>query len=115
MGNLTRGAGTRGSERLSTSYQAFGWYLDDRSEQDERHMPNAGWSQWSAAMCGEHAVSDLYARIQHFAQQTPDRWALADWYNARDGRRIGFEGRAQMGGFGASLLLRKFPRGLIHA
>jgi hypothetical protein len=93
----------------------FGWYLDDRSEADARHMTNAGWSQWTAAMCGRDAVADLHARIKRFATLTPDRWALSDWYNADSGRRIGFEGRAQMGAFGASLLLQKYPRGLLHA
>ena len=100
-------------EWLPLPAQAYGWYLDDLSEQDGRHMTNAGWSQWSAAMCGRQAVADVHTRIKRFAQQTPDRWALSDWYNAHDGRRIGFEGRAQMGGFGASLLLQKFPRGLV--
>ena len=40
--------------------------------------------------------------------------ALTDFYNAVDAKRIGFEGRAQMGGFGASLVLQKYPNGLLH-
>jgi hypothetical protein len=96
--------------------QKYGWYLDDRSENDTRHLTNSGWSEWTAAMCGPAAVADLYARIKRFAQDTPDRWALTDYYNAADGRRLGFEGRAQMGGFGASLAIKKYPRGLLpHA
>ena len=39
---------------------------------------------------------------------------MSDYFNALDARRVGFEGRAQMGGFGASVLLRLYPRGLLH-
>ena len=63
-------------------------------------------------MCDEEA--DLYERIVRFATETTDRWALTDYYNAQTGRHIGFEGRAQMGGFAASIIKKKYPRGLIH-
>ena len=46
---------------------------------------------------------------------TPDRWVLTDYYNADNARRIGFEGRAQMGGFGATVLLKKYPNGIIDS
>lgn len=92
----------------------FAWYLDDRSQADRRHLTNAGWSEWTAAMCGAAAVEDLYARLLRFCRTTVDRWALSDYFNADTGRRIGFEGRAQMGGFGATVLLRKYPKGLLH-
>lgn len=94
--------------------QKFGWFLDDRSETDKRHLTNAGWSEWTAAMCGQTAVDDLYSRILTFSEQTPDRWALTDYANAVTGARVGFEGRAQMGGFGATVLLKMFPKGLLH-
>ena len=99
----------------STVRQRYAWYLDDRSEVDHRHLTNAGWSEWTAAMCGQEAVDDLYARLLRFSRETPDRWALTDYFNAQDGRRVGFEGRAQMGGFAATALLKRFPRGLLHA
>ena len=63
-------------------------------------------------MCGRAAVEDLYARVARFAEDTPDRYALTDYYNAKTARRIGFEGRAQMGGFGATMVLHERPRGL---
>ena len=97
----------------STVRQEFSWFLDDRSETDKRHLTNAGWSEWTAAMCGPAAVRDLYARIRRFAEETPDRWALTDFYNAINGSRHRFEGRAQMGGFGATLVLQKYPHGLM--
>eukprot|EP00039_Didymoeca_costata_P022326 m.346519 g.346519 ORF g.346519 m.346519 type:complete len:773 (+) comp29453_c0_seq1:52-2370(+) len=91
----------------STTRQQYGWYLDDRSETDDRHLTNAGWAEWAAAMCGDEAVADLYNRIRIFAETTPDRYSLTDYYNAVNARRILFEGRAQMGGFGATLMLHK--------
>eukprot|EP01079_Euglenida_sp_SAG-EU17-18_P006828 gene6828-1221_t len=91
----------------------FGWYLDDRSEGDSRHLANHGWTEWIAAMCGPEAQGDLYGRLVKFAESTPDRWALTDYADADTGRRIGFEGRAQMGGFGATLALKKWPGGMI--
>ena len=69
-------------------------YLDDRSERDSRHLTNAGWSEWTAAMCGQDAIDDLYHRLTTFCIETPDRWALTDYYNALSSRRVGFEGRA---------------------
>ena len=94
--------------------QNYSWFLDERSQTDGRHLTNAGWSEWTAAMCGPRAVDDLYQRIMRFCRETPDRWALSDYYNAVDGRRIGFEGRAQMGGFAASVFLKQHPKGLLH-
>lgn len=92
--------------------QPYGWYLDDRSETDGRHLTNAGWSEWAAAMCGKEAVEDLYFRHERFALETPDRMSFTDYYNALTGARLGFEGRAQMGGFGATLVLDKWPNGI---
>ena len=65
-------------------------------------------------MCGQTAVDDLYSRIVKFCRETPDRWALSDYFNAVDGRRIGFEGQAHMGGYRASVLLKQYPKGLLH-
>ena len=78
---------------------------------DARHLTNHGWAEWAAAMCGPDAVADLYGRIKRFASETPDRWALTDYANAANGSRIRFEGRAQMGGFGASLVLAQARTG----
>ena len=94
--------------------QKMAWFLDDRSETDPRHLTNAGWSEWTAAMCGQSAVDDLYKRLLTFSRETPDRWALSDFFNAVTGHRLGFEGRAQMGGFGASAILKMYPKGLLH-
>merc|ERR1712196_159611 len=98
----------------STVRQPYGWFLDDRSETDQLHfnnLTNSGWSEWTAAMCGRPAITDLYGRLKEFAERTPDRWALTDFYNAVNARRFGFEGRAQLGGFAASLILSKYPNG----
>ena len=65
-------------------------------------------------MCGQAAVDDLYSRIIKFSSDTPDRWALTDYYNAKTAARLGFEGRAQMGGFGATIILKMYPKGLVH-
>ena len=70
----------------------YSWYLDDRSQSDARHLTNAGWSEWTAGLCGQVAVDDLYKRLLRFCRATPDRWALSDYFNALSGRRIGFEG-----------------------
>ncbi len=68
-------------------------------------------SELTAALCG--AEADLYPRLIRFARDTPDRWALTDLYDATNASRIKFEGRAQMGGFGATLVRRAWPRGLL--
>eukprot|EP00463_Aulacantha_scolymantha_P003250 TRINITY_DN406_c0_g1_i1.p1 TRINITY_DN406_c0_g1~~TRINITY_DN406_c0_g1_i1.p1 ORF type:complete len:316 (+),score=64.50 TRINITY_DN406_c0_g1_i1:1295-2242(+) len=91
------------SSTLNPTRQKYGWYLDDRSERDVRHLTNSGWTEWTAAMCGQEALKDLYSRLRLFAAETPDRWSLTDYYNVLNGRRMAFQGRAQMGGFGATL------------
>jgi hypothetical protein len=48
--------------------QNYSWFLDSRSETDTRHLTNAGWSEWTAAMCGQDAVDDLYARLLRFCR-----------------------------------------------
>ena len=40
----------------STVRQRYSWYLDDRSESDKRRLTNAGWSEWTAAMCGRETA-----------------------------------------------------------
>ena len=43
--------------------QNYSWFLDERSQTDGRHLTNAGWSEWTAAMCGPRAVDDLYRSV----------------------------------------------------
>jgi len=99
--------------KVNTTRQKYGWYLDDTSEKNNLHLTNAGWTEWTAAMCGQEAIEDFYLRLRHFISETPDRFSLTDFYNTLNGKRIAFEGRAQMGGFGATLFLSKHPNGLI--
>ncbi len=68
-------------------------------------MGGGGSSSW---------LSVRYARLKAFAQVTPQRWAFSDFVNVVDGTRVGFEGRAQMGGFGATMLLHERPQGIWH-
>ncbi len=44
----------------SSVRQVYGWLLEDRSENESLHLANLGWSEWTAALCGVTAESDLY-------------------------------------------------------
>lgn len=80
---------------------AYGVPLDDRAS-----FTKGDWSSWIAAMAGSEAqwnaiVSTIYA----FADETPDRVPLSDWYDTRSGHKVGFQARPVVGGFFAKLLL----------
>lgn len=72
----------------------FGVPLDSRKE-----YTKLDWEFWSAALTGRRAdldfVTDL---VWRYANETPDRHPLPDWYWANNGRVRGFWGRPVIGG-----------------
>lgn len=73
----------------------FGIPLDNR----ERYTKN-DWITWSATMADN--LSDfriIFDPVYHFADKTPDRVPVSDWYIVDNARKVGFQARSVVGGF----------------
>ncbi len=79
----------------------FGFPLDSRSA-----FTKLDWESWSAALAGSRAqFRQLFAGVYRFAQHTPDRVPLSDWYWTVDGSQTGFQARPVVGGVYMRMLM----------
>jgi len=73
---------------------------------DDRHtFTKFDWESWVASMSPnqtqfENVISRLYA----FADNTPDRVPLSDWYDTSTGHQTGFQARPVVGGLYAKMI-----------
>ncbi|MGH9404999.1 MAG: glutaminase domain-containing protein [Terriglobia bacterium] len=79
-------------------YQAhatpFGFPLDSRSG-----FTKLDWESWCAALAtSPQQFRAAFAGVYHFAQATPTRVPLSDWYWTVDGTQTGFQARPVVGG-----------------
>lgn len=81
----------------------FGFPLDSRSA-----FTKLDWESWSAALASSrNGFRQLFAGVYNFAQHTPDRVPLSDWYWTVDGTRTGFQARPVVGGVFMEMLTDK--------
>jgi len=81
----------------------YGVPLDNRSD-----FTKLDWLSWMAAMAPNASDSDrMISAIYKFADETPDRVPLSDWYYTTSGKKSGFQARTVVGGFYAKALLSK--------
>jgi len=79
----------------------YGAPLDNRAK-----FTKADWLSWMAALAPSADVSQkLFRAIYDFANETPSRIPLSDWYDTVTGHAVGFQARPVLGGFYAHLLL----------
>lgn len=72
----------------------FGFPLDNRAA-----FTKLDWESWSAALATSKAqFIELFSGVYNFAQQTPTRIPLSDWYWTIDGTQTGFQARPVVGG-----------------
>ncbi len=75
---------------------------------DIRHTyTKADWEMWTAAWLSDHdAIRDsLIGGLYAFADTTPSRVPMSDWYDTIGDRQVGFQARPVVGGFYALLTL----------
>jgi hypothetical protein len=78
----------------------FGLPLDSR----ERYSKN-DWITWSATLStSKNDFMTLFDPIYHYADKTPDRVPLSDWYIVDNARLVGFQARSVVGGFYIKML-----------
>jgi hypothetical protein len=81
----------------------FGLPLDNR----ERYSKN-DWITWTATMSDN--ITDfrtIFDPVYHFADKTPDRVPVSDWYIVDNARQVGFQARSVVGGFFIKMLDNK--------
>lgn len=73
---------------------AFGFPLDNRAA-----FTKLDWESWSAALATSKAgFISMFSGVYNFAQRTPTRVPLSDWYWTVDGTQTGFQARPVVGG-----------------
>eukprot|EP00475_Leptophrys_vorax_P006325 TRINITY_DN1389_c0_g1_i1.p1 TRINITY_DN1389_c0_g1~~TRINITY_DN1389_c0_g1_i1.p1 ORF type:complete len:693 (-),score=223.12 TRINITY_DN1389_c0_g1_i1:34-2112(-) len=89
----------------ATKFNKFGVPLDSR-----KSFAKDDWSMWTAAVSPKPLFESIVSGIWNFANTSPDRFALTDWYDTVTADRIGFHCRPVVGGFFAPLLVdQPFP------
>lgn len=78
----------------------FGFPLDSRA-----NFTKLDWESWSATMADSEAqFQSIFAGLFNFADQTPTRVPLSDWYWTVDGSQTGFQARPVVGGLYMKML-----------
>jgi hypothetical protein len=83
-----------------TKQVQFGMPLDSR----ERYTKN-DWITWSATLANNTAdFRKIFDPVFSYANKTPDRVPLSDWYITDNARMVGFQARSVVGGFYIKML-----------
>jgi hypothetical protein len=83
-----------------TKQAQFGLPLDSR----ERYTKN-DWITWTATLADNNAdFRKIFDPVYYYADKTPDRVPLSDWYITDNARMVGFQARSVVGGFYIKML-----------
>ena len=86
-----------------TRMNRYGLPLDSRET-----YTKLDWTLWSAALTGKKAdVEAITAPVYDFANESPSRAPLTDWYRTIEGTRVNFKARSAIGGVFMPVLTNK--------
>ncbi len=69
------------------------------------------WAVWSISPADEKAFEALVAPLFRYANETPSRVPLSDWFRTTDGRQSGFQARPVVGGIFMRMLAEQTELG----
>jgi len=78
----------------------FGLPLDNRAT-----YTKIDWLAWTASLAGsKDAFAQIFDPAYHFADVSPSRVPLTDWYDTVSGKQVGFQARSVVGGIFIQML-----------
>jgi hypothetical protein len=95
------------SEREISFYKThankYGLPLDNRAD-----YTKIDWLAWTASLTGsKEGFSQLFDAAYDFANDSPSRVPLSDWYDTKTGKQAGFQARSVVGGIFIEMLQNK--------
>jgi len=88
------------SSYYQTKILDFGVPLDSRG-----NLTKSDWSSWIAAFGNKEQQDTIFGKLYKFANESPDRVPMSDWYDVGNGHVLGFRARPVMGGLFIRALL----------
>ena len=78
----------------------YGLPLDNRAD-----YTKLDWLTWTASLSGNRSqFINLFEPAYTFAEESPSRVPLTDWYDTKTGKQVGFQARSVVGGIFIDML-----------